>query len=85
MSFTEGDRAIIRQTAWEIGDVISQRLEKAFKEHCRLTQATCPVKDIVEAAANQGKGATRVFAIVAALLAAAASVAGVVSVLFLRK
>ena len=60
--FTEGQMALIRQAAFEAAEAVSSRLERTLRDAIELHQAKCPVKDTVDAAVNQGRGAGRTLA-----------------------
>lgn len=68
-----GDKAIIKEIAFEAAKVIGDRLEERFIEKIKLHQAECPVKDEVAKNVNQAKGAWKVIAFVSALVGAAIS------------
>lgn len=75
MALTEGDRAIMRETAFEVAEVIERRLLAAFEKQVELHQATCPVKMEVQATLNQAKGGGRVAVLIAAIISGVAGLA----------
>jgi hypothetical protein len=76
--FTEGDKAIIREIAFEVAKVIKADLKADFAGAVELHQATCPIKVNVEATLNQAKGAKVALGILWAVAAALGGAAVVV-------
>ncbi len=66
----EGNRAIIRDIAFEVADKIAADLKEHFAAAIKLHQADCPVKIEVAAIVNQAKGGRVAIAALAAFVAA---------------
>jgi hypothetical protein len=65
VAFSEGDKAIIKEVAWEIGDVVVTRIKEDVSARIKLHIADCPVKDKVDALVNKSKGAWAVIIVIA--------------------
>jgi len=71
--FTEGQMAIIEQTAWRVGDVVAARLKDDFKIIVDLHAARCPQAEklaALEASITQERAARKGFLRGVAALAA---------------
>lgn len=66
----EGDKALIKEIAWEVGGHIEERLKSGLHAKVEVHLATCPVKAKVDAMENKAKGAWRVLAAQVALILA---------------
>ncbi len=42
MALTDGDKAIVREIAWEVSDTIMERIEKRQDEQIEAHQSNCP-------------------------------------------
>lgn len=71
MALTEGDKAVVREIAFEAAKTIGDEVKDAIMTGLRLHQAECPVKVEVEAKINQAKGARWAFGLVIAVVSAA--------------
>ena len=65
MTLSEGDKAIVKETAWEVADAVAERIKADVTTLVDLHAASCPVKDKVEEIVNKGKGAWAVVVVVA--------------------
>lgn len=48
MALSAGDKAIIEQIAWHVGDTISNRIEERLDERIRAHQLACPASNAVK-------------------------------------
>jgi len=65
MTLSEGDKAIVKETAWEVADAVAARIQTDVAALVKLHAASCPVKDKVEEIVNKGKGAWAAVIVVA--------------------
>ena len=72
MALTEGDKALVEQTAFRVSVIIENRLKESFAEQVRIHTAECPVKAQVEAAMNKARGAKILFLLLVSLCGGAA-------------
>ena len=74
-NMSDGDRAIIREIAYEAANNIVEKVVRDLKEHyaheIRLHIAECPVKQEVNNRINQVKGVRWALSLVAGLIGAA--------------
>lgn len=70
MALNEGDKAVVREIAFEAAKTIGDEVKDAILTGLRLHQAECPVKAEVEAKINQARGARWAFGIVISLVSA---------------
>ncbi len=79
MALDEGDKAIIRQIAFDASEHTFARIEKSMKENTKmlvnLHQAECPVRDKVEAGKHLAMGGWRVLAFLGGLAGTVAALA----------
>ena len=79
MALTEGDKAIIRETAFEVGNVVAERLMQSFEDICARRRAECPVKEQVAAMTNQRKGAKALAGLIVGAVGLVGSLLGAIA------
>ena len=79
MSFDEGDKAIIREIAWEVASHIEERLkasiESGLYRRVEIHALSCPVKDDVKSLQDRIQGAWWVVGLIATIVGSIAAIA----------
>lgn len=72
---TDGDKAIIQETAWAVGKEIAAEIKRDTQVQLRLHAAECPVAKKLEKQSNQVLGGWKTLTIVGSALLALAALA----------
>jgi len=68
MAMSEGDKALVREIAFEAAGVLKDEVRDEIKTVVRLHAAECTTKAKVDAMSNQRKGARVMFATIVTVL-----------------